>query len=367
MKYMKLLVDAHVFDGKYQGTRTYLQGIYSYMTKNKDIDFYFASKNIVNIQRIFGEAENIHYIQLKSSNKIFRLAFEFPKIIKKYKIDYAHFQYISPIIKCCKEIVTIHDIIFIDFPQYFPLSYRIKNSLLFRRAANRADILLTVSNYSKEAITEHFGINNEKIYITPNAVLSLENEQELPDIKKKYNIEKYILSVSRIEPRKNHQLLLRAYVELELYRQDIKLVLVGALDLKNKEFNDFYKKLGDEIKSNILIMQVPYQELVSLYKNALLFVFPSFAEGFGIPPIEAITFGCETLCSDQTAMKEFDFMGDNFFSPYSLEELKKKIILHLNKKNTENQLLRINEKYNWEKISDNFYNLLIGFDSNQKI
>ena len=78
---MKLLVDAHVFDGKYQGTRTYLQGIYSYMTKNKDIEFYFASKNIVNIQRIFGEAENIHYIQLKSSNKIFRLAFEFPKII----------------------------------------------------------------------------------------------------------------------------------------------------------------------------------------------------------------------------------------------------------------------------------------------
>lgn len=362
---MKLLIDAHVFDGKYQGTRTYLQGIYSYMTKHKDIDFYFAAYNIENLKNIFGISNNIHYIKLSSSNKVKRLCIEFPKIIKQYKIDYAHFQYITPIIKNCKEIVTIHDILFLDFPQFFPLSYRIKKSLLFRYAAYRADLLLTVSNYSKDTIIQHFNISNKEIYITPNAVLFPGEEYELPDIKRKYNIDKYILSVSRIEPRKNHQLLLRAYVELDLYKKNIKLVLVGAKDLKNKIFNDYYNSLSDEIKKSILIIQVTNSELIALYKNASLFVFPSFAEGFGIPPIEAISYGCQTLCSNQTAMKEFDFFNDNFFSPYDLEDLKNKIIKNLNINNTKEQVQSINKKYNWEKVSDLFYKILIDFDSKE--
>lgn len=362
---MKLLIDAHVFDGKYQGTRTYLQGIYSCMTKHTDIDFYFAAYNIENLKNIFGVSNNIHYIKLSSSNKIKRLCIEFPKIIKQYKIDYAHFQYITPIIKNCKEIITIHDILFLDFPQYFPLSYRIKNSLLFRYAAYRADLLLTVSNYSKDTIIQHFNISNKEIYITPNAVLFPNKEYDLPDIKRKYNIDKYILSVSRIEPRKNHQLLLRAYVELDLYKKNIKLVLVGAKDLKNKIFNDYYNSLSDEIKKSILIIQVTNSELIALYKNASLFVFPSFAEGFGIPPIEAISYGCQTLCSNQTAMKEFDFLNENFFSPYDIEDLKNKIIKNLNINNTKEQVQSINKKYNWEKVSDLFYKILIDFDSKQ--
>lgn len=362
---MKLLIDAHVFDGKYQGTRTYLQGLYSYMTKHIDIDFYFAAHNIENIKNIFGLANNIHYIKLSSSNKIKRLCIEFPKIIKQYKIDYAHFQYIIPIIKCCKEIVTIHDILFLDFPQYFPLSYRIKNFLLFRYAANRADLLLTVSNYSKNAIIKHFNLLNKEIHITPNAVLFQNKEFKLPDIKKIYNLDKYILSVSRIEPRKNHQLLLRAYVELDLYKKNIKLVLVGAKDLKNKIFNDYYNGLSEEIKKSILIIQTTNSELIALYKNASLFVFPSFAEGFGVPPIEAISYGCQTLCSNQTAMKEFDFLNDNFFSPYDIKELKNKIIKNLNINNTKEQIQFIDKKYNWEKISDKFYKMLINFSSKQ--
>ena len=145
---IKLLIDAHVFDGKYQGTRTYIQGIYSAMITHKDIEFYFAAQNVSRLKSIFGIAENIHYIRLDATNSIWRLAWEYPRIIKKYKIDYAHFQYICPLIKCCKEIVTIHDLLFLDFPKYFPLSYRIKNRTLFMYSAKRADLLLTVSEYS---------------------------------------------------------------------------------------------------------------------------------------------------------------------------------------------------------------------------
>ena len=123
--------------------------------------------------------------------------------------------------------------------------------------------------------------------------------------------------------------------------------------------------ISDEIKKSILIIQVTNSELIALYKNASLFVFPSFAEGFGIPPIEAISYGCQTLCSNQTAMKEFDFLNENFFSPYDIEDLKNKIIKNLNINNTKEQVQSINKKYNWEKVSDLFYKILIDFDSKQ--
>ena len=102
---MKLFVDCHVFDGKFQGTRTYIQGIYTNLLHHKEIDYYFAARDIKNLKRIFGESENVHYITLKSKGSLSRLIFEIPSIIKKYNIDYAHFQYISPLIKNCKEII----------------------------------------------------------------------------------------------------------------------------------------------------------------------------------------------------------------------------------------------------------------------
>ena len=93
---MRLFVDCHVFDGKFQGTRTYLQGIYTNLVNHKDVDFYFAAQNLDNLRTVFGDAENIHYVQLSNGGGLKRLFVEIPQIIKEYQIDYAHYQYISP-------------------------------------------------------------------------------------------------------------------------------------------------------------------------------------------------------------------------------------------------------------------------------
>ena len=93
---------------------------------HEDIQFYFAAKRIDILKQCFGEQDNLHFIELKSTNKIKRLVIEFLRIIRKYNIDYAHYQYISPLIKTCKEIVTVHDLLFMDMPEYFPRSYRFK-------------------------------------------------------------------------------------------------------------------------------------------------------------------------------------------------------------------------------------------------
>ena len=329
------------------------------MVEHKDIEFYFAAQDTDGLRNIFGNAANIHYVKLTSSCSIKRLVIEFPQIIKKYGIDYAHFQYISPLVKRCKEIVTIHDLLFLDYPQYFPLSYRIKNKYLFKRSAKRADVLLTVSEYSRNEIVRHFNIDNKKIAVTPNAVLSIPSDMKMEDVKKKWKLDKYILTVGRIEPRKNFLILLQAFVELKLHEKGYKLMIIGAPDLAYYEFYNYYASLSEDIKNAVAIDKASFTELVSLYKNASLFVFPSLAEGFGIPPLEAIEYGCPLLCSNATAMAEFDLPKKVMFNPTDMEELKKKILVMLENKVQNISSIEMQQKYNWQQTSKNLYELIV--------
>ena len=354
-----LLVDCHVFDGKFQGRRTYIQGLYSEMIKHQDINFFFAANDIENLEKVFGNATNIQYIKLNCTGSIQRLAIEFPKIISDYGIDFAHFQYISPLVKRCKEIVTVHDLLFLDYPQYFPLSYRIKNKFLFERSSKRADMLLTVSEFSKEEIVKHFGIDRDKIAVTPNAVLPIEKNIDLPDIYNKVGSEKYILTVGRIEPRKNFHLLLKAFIEMGLYKDGYKLVIIGAADLNYDEYHQYYDALTSEEKESIVMDVATFPELVSLYKHASLFVFPSLAEGFGIPPLEAIEYGCPLLCSNATAMSEFGIPSEYLFNPKDIEELKAKIKNSFNGHRNLINISTITNKFNWKRSADILYKKII--------
>lgn len=353
---IRLFVDCHVFDDGFGGTRTYLEGIYQKMVVHEDIEFYFAARNVDTLRKAFGDGQNVHYIQLSNVGKFKRLAVEIPALIKQYKIDYAHYQYISPLYKCCKEIVTVHDLLFLDMPQYFPWSYRIKNAFLFGRSAKRADILLTVSEFSRGEITKFFGIPKEKISITHNGILLPPDNIDKPDVKYKFCLDKYILTVSRIEPRKNHLALLKAYVELKLWTMDYKLVFVGRYDWSNKDFDEYYNNLSDDVKKNIVIKGANYAELIQLYQNASLFVFPSFAEGFGIPPIESLAFNCPLLCSNATAMAEFKLPAEWTFDPHDVQDLKIKMTKILNDRpDLREERNRILAVFNWEKISNDLY------------
>ncbi len=356
---MRLLVDAHVFDGKFQGTRTYLEGLYTHMTQHHDIDFFFAAHDLDGLKKVFGEGDNIHYIQLNNENRLKRLTIEFPRIIKRYNIDYAHFQYISPLFKSCKEIVTIHDLLFLDYPHFFPSSYKIKNNFFFKRSAKRADILLSVSQFAKDEIVHHFGICKENIHLTYNSILPVNDNIGTIDLKKEYGLDKFILTVSRIEPRKNHLALLKAFVDINLMDAGYKLVMVGAKDLQYADFFDYYNMLGDGIKNNILFLQVPFNHLVALYRQCSLFVFPSYAEGFGIPPIEAIAYGAPLLCSNATAMAEFGLPEDISFNPEDYGELKQKMIIQLNHPmDNSTYSEKVLSKYDWRMIADNYYEVL---------
>lgn len=359
---MNILIDAHVFDDKYQGTRTYIKGLYSELIAvAKDWNFFLVAYDIENLKKEFGLHNNITYIPLKSKNKFYRLLIGLPLIIKQNKIDYAHFQYICPPIKKCKFIITTHDILFEqkEFKAFFPYKYRVTNGTLFKMSAKKADLLLTVSEYSRAKIAKLYNIDINTIYITPNAVVDLGPENEFDKVDLQLP-DKYILYVSRVEPRKNHLILLKSFVELDLAKLGYKLVFIGKKDIPYPELEQYLIDKASVINDSVMwLHSISNKSLEAYYKNTELFVFPSFAEGFGIPPLEAIARKCKILCSKSTAMADFALPDSLVFDPNNIEELKQKIMFQLFTENIQLDVYsKILARYNWMKIAQDYYNLL---------
>ena len=341
-----------------------MRGLYEELVKIAgDIDFYFAASNAERIKEIFGQRNNVHYIKLEAKSKVVRLLTEMPQVIKKYGIDAAHYQYTSPLIKNCFTIVTLHDILFKDYPDLFPLNYRLSKGVLFSLSARRADLLLTVSEYSRERISHHYGIPEKRIYVTPNAVSEdffHIDKREAAEFTQDKGIEKYILYVSRIEPRKNQIAVLRAYDEMKLWRQGYDLVFIGRKTLPTPQFDVYLKSIDKKATPHIHIFnQVDYGELKLWYGAASLFIYPAIAEGFGIPPIEAGAAGIPCICNNKAAMKDFTFLGKNLIDISDSDLLKETIKRCLSSPTDTNSIGQaIKAKYNWQVIAQAYYTLL---------
>ena len=366
---IKLFVDAHVFDGKFQGSRTFIKELYTLLATNENIELYLGANDINNLKNIFGDAGNIYFIKYRSRSAFIRLLFDLPHIIRKYNIDYAHFQYITPLIKNCRFIVTTHDLVFNEFPKEFPFWYRLVKNLLFKTSAKKGDILTTVSAYSKKSIEKYFGIPGSSIHIIPNGVSNLffasyDKENAKQFIKNKFGVEKIILLVSRFEPRKNHLLLLQAFIELELYKQGYYLVLLGWHEnINNPAFNSMMNKLPENSKPFVFMHQhADDSDLLQFYRAATVFVYPSKAEGFGIPPLEAAAAKIPVLCSNSSAMSDFTFFGDNHFDPENYPLFKNKLaaIINTNANNAELEHIAaiVQQRYNWNESAATLYQLI---------
>ena len=357
MKKTNFFVDCHVFDGNLQGTTTYIKGLYQELIKDKSNTFFLAAFDVYNLESVFGLHENVIYLKYRSKNKYIRLLFDIPKIIKSNNIDFAHFQYIVPPIKNCKFIVTIHDVLFLDFPDSFPIFYRIKIKLLFKASAKYSDIVLTVSEYSRKQIQKHFNIS--EITITPNAVdpiyFNLYDKIFIKkEVKEKFKVINYFIYVSRWEPRKNHHTLLRAFVENQYYKT-YNLVFVGDKAIENQEYNNYYLTLPGDIKDTIFTFnKIDFQELLLLVRGADLSIYPSKAEGFGIPPLESIAASVPTICSNTTAMSDFQFFDDCLFNPIDLEDLKVKIEMGLKDTRITQKRKAMADKFSWKNATEQF-------------
>lgn len=364
----KIFVDCHVFDHEYQGSRTFIKELYNKLTLKEDLDFYFAAHNIENLRNEIELRPNVNFIKYKYDSSLMRLGIELPLLLKKHKFDFAHFQYVVPPVKVCKYIVTTHDVIFRDFPEEFSLAYRLSKHWLFKVSAKMADILTTVSYFSKNSINKFLNIPLEKINVVPNAVgddfFSSYNKEDCQKyIKETFGIENYILVVSRIEPRKNHAAVVEAFKKLDLFKRGYSLVFIGRESIIDERLNEKLSALAPEEKNHFYKFEGLNEEsLIKFYKGSVLSIYPSKAEGFGIPPLESAALLVPTLCSSASAMADFTFFEQNLFDPNNEQELTYKLNHILNSDTPLEQInsiySHIKTVYKWSASAEKLYNLI---------
>jgi len=336
-KRLKVFIDGYLLNKEHQGTTTYIKELYKEVALlNPNIEFYlgcFKDKKIIDE---FEFISNIQFINYKNASRVYRMIFEIPKTIDRYKFDFAHFQYVIPLRKNknCRYINTIHDILFKDYQSLFSKKYKFQRDFLFKRSAKKADFLLTVSEYSKKAIQKHYKLNDKNIYLTPNGLnnsfFEKFDKQVVKDkILKKYGFSDFILYISRIEPRKNQELLLQIYLETKLFDTSTHLVLIGVNSLHNLKLQKIINSLTSNQKEKIhFYRNIDQVSLMDFYRAAKMFVYPSKAEGFGIPPLEAGAVKVPVLCSNTTSMESYTFFNPYLCNPNN-EVLFKEKFIHL--------------------------------------
>jgi glycosyltransferase involved in cell wall biosynthesis len=237
-----------------------------------------------------------------------------------HRCDLVHTQYtVSPLFTV-PTVTTVHDISFLIEPRWFPLKDRILLRLTVPASCRRAKRVLTVSETSREDIIEMLGLPPEKIIATPNGLpegfYPIPKAEAQAWVREKYGIEPpFALAVGVLQPRKNWQLAIEAvYLARNDYELPLVLVLTGKAGWARRELNrakQIFAQDGWLIETGY----VPDEYLVWLYNAAEVLLYPSFYEGFGLPPLEAMACGTPVIASNGGALPEVVGSGGILLPP----------------------------------------------------
>jgi len=230
-----------------------------------------------------------------------------PQIIKKQEIRLFHCtkNYGIPLNLDCPIVTTIQDLIPLALQKsYLPeLKERLYYRLNIEIAIRRSNRILTISNFSRDEIIRFFPFAKDKVEVIylggdPEFGNNISDFEAQNIISKLNLIKPYILTIGGSEPRKNVKMLLKMYEQFaDLFEYD--LVIIGG-EWRNIPFD----KINKGIDKVHFIGKVTEAELVSLYKQASLFIFPSIYEGFGLPVLEAMSCGVPVIASQYTSLPE---------------------------------------------------------------
>jgi glycosyltransferase involved in cell wall biosynthesis len=203
-------------------------------------------------------------------------------------------------------VLTVHDLFAVLRPQWVSPAFHRWYSWLLPRLARRAAHIVTVSEYSKAAICQTFGVSAEHVTVTPLGVspqFRPPTAAEAAQVRASFDLpERFVLALGSLEPRKNLAGAVAAWQRLPAASRP-PLVVAGGLG-KAAVFGR-YDASALEAGGARFLGYVPDELLPALYGAATLFIYPSFEEGFGLPPVEALACGAPVLTSNTSALREF--------------------------------------------------------------
>jgi len=265
--------------------------------------------------------------------------------------------------KKTKHIITIHDLSFKIFPEFYSLKQRLWHKVINpKKQCRHADLILTPSENTKRDVVEYYGIDKNKIKVLYPGISSIQNEQRA--IKNKYDLPKnFILFLGTIEPRKNIIGLIEAFENsYSLLSTPHSLIIAGAPGWNNKDiFNRINQsKYKEYIK---FIDYVDPEDKSTLYSMAKLFVYPSFYEGFGFPVLEAMASGTPVITSNRSSLPEITQDTAYLINPNKTSEISQAMVKLLGDEKLygyfKDMGLKQAEKFKWERMAEKWMEIIM--------
>ena len=350
-------------------SRGIIETLSKFYPKNEYLLFTPSTENAVE----FKKPENIKTIVpklfLSKTFKSYWRTVRLSKKIKQHKLDVFHglsgeLPYNAHKKSDAKLIVTIHDLIFLRFPELYSAIDRKIYYQKAKYACEIADTIIAVSEQTKSDIINFLEIDDKKtdvVYQGCNTIFYKEADTaEKIEITQKYNLpEKFILNVGTVEKRKNTLTVLKA---MKYGNIKTSLVIVG----KKTAYQDELEKYAEEnnLKNQLLILNdVPTEDLPAIYQQAELFVYPSVFEGFGIPIIEALYSKIPVITTKGGVFSETGGLSSVYVEPENHKKLSDAIKLILKDKKKKEKMItegyKFVQKFNEEKIAAKLMNIYL--------
>ncbi|WP_083498663.1 glycosyltransferase family 4 protein [Thermosulfidibacter takaii] len=325
------------------GIGRYIKNIIPFLVDKVDIILLGKTEEI----KEYSWSEKVEIIE--SNSKIYSIKEQFELFSKIPECDiFWSPHYNIPIlpIRAKKRMVTIHDVYHLAFQHTLPLSQRIYAKFMINQALQRSDIVLTVSEFSKQEIIKYAGTSKD-INAIYNGIEPQWYEKQPLSLSERDN---YITFVGNVKPHKN---LVRALKAFSLLRdKSLKFKIVGKKNnfiTVDKEVEKIAQKLGSRVEFTGYVSDIKLKEL---YRKAKLFLFPSLYEGFGLPPLEAMACGTPVVVSNTASLPEVCGDAAYYVNPYDINDIARGIELVLKDEELQKELIQKGLKrvklFSWE-------------------
>jgi glycosyltransferase involved in cell wall biosynthesis len=309
---LHIAIDAHSVGAGLAGNESYVTNLIEALAEIDEVNRYtlYVTRREA-VERFQHRWPHVAVRRTLPHTPLVRIPLTLSKELRRRPVDLLHVQYTAPPFAPCPVVATIHDLSFEHLPQTFKRRSRLQLRLTVRRTARTSAHVLVPSEHTRRDIIETYKLEPERVSVTPLAAPAhfapVEDEREVRRVRELYRIEgDYILAVGSIQPRKNLTRLMAAYADLRRARPHANLPKLALVGKKAWLYDETLRAIEAYGLGNLTILTgyVSEGDLPALYTGALCFVYPSYFEGFGLPPLEAMQCGAPVIAGNRTSLPE---------------------------------------------------------------
>jgi glycosyltransferase involved in cell wall biosynthesis len=313
-------------------------------------------------QRFAGRWPHVHVRRTLPHTPLLRIPITLSAELRRRPVDLLHVQYTAPPLAPCPVVATIHDLSFEHLRQTFKRRSWMQLRLTVRATARRAAHIIAPSEFTRRDLCETYGLAPSRVSVIPLAAPPsfgpVRDEKELERVRRAYGIEgEYLLAVGSIQPRKNLARLIAAYADLRRARSKAKLPKLVLAGRQAWLYSETLRAVAEQQIQDCTVFTgyVSERDLPALYAGALCFIYPSYFEGFGLPPLESMQCGTPVITGDLTSLPEVVGDAGLMVDPFDVGALKSAIARLLDNPSLREELrargLQRAQRFTWNETA----------------